>query len=429
MSYPEEMQEQDGGKVFRTAPNWCFYVIVFFAALIIIFLRRPDSILNPQFWAEDGAVFYAHTYHKGIITPLLSQYAGYMDTFPRLVAALSQLFPLSWVPLIFNLSGMTVKALPIVWMLSSRLHELMPDLKTRLFFSFLYLGLPNSWEVNTGPQHGKIYLALLAFMVLCSSTDGRLRTSITDAGVLLLSGLSGPFCFILAPISALYCFFRRNRRSFALFAIIFLCALIQAIVFLSATSSRPPRMLGESLHLFVKILAEQVFLGALIGQAGLEKLIRFPGLFNFAVIISGSAGAAVCIYALMKAPLQLRLFIAYAFLLFCAALASPLVNLKDPQWPLLLVPGVGGRYWFIPMLAFISVLVWLLSKKSSHLSKGLAVAAFAIMLLGIIVDWRDPDFQDLSFKEHAYRFESAPTGTRTTIPINPPGWSITLIKH
>jgi hypothetical protein len=429
MSYPEEMQKQHAGKIFCTTPNWCFYVIVFFAALIIIFLRRPDAILNPQFWAEDGAVFYAHTYHKGIVIPLLSQYAGYLDTFPRLVAALSQFFPLSWAPLLFNLSGMMIKALPVVWILSSRLHELMPDLKTKLFFSFLYLSLPNSWEVNTGLQHGKIYLALLAFMVICSLTDGRLRTSITDAGLLLLSGLSGPFCFMLAPISALYWFFRRNRRSFALFAILFLCALIQAIVFLSATASRPPRMLGESPLLFVEILAEQVFLGALIGQAGLEKLISFPGLFNFAVIISGSAGVAACIYALIKGPLQLRIFIAYAFLLFCAALASPMVNLKDPQWPLLLVPGVGGRYWFIPMLAFISVLVWLLRKKGPHLSRGLAVAAFAIMLLGIIVDWRYPVFQDLSFKEYAYRFESAPTGTRTTIPINPPGWSITLIKH
>jgi hypothetical protein len=74
MSYPEEMQKQHTGKIFCTTPNWCFYVIVFFAALIIIFLRRPDAILNPQFWAEDGAVFYAHTYHKGIVTPLISGY-------------------------------------------------------------------------------------------------------------------------------------------------------------------------------------------------------------------------------------------------------------------------------------------------------------------------------------------------------------------
>ncbi len=204
---------------------------------------------------------------------------------------------------------------------------------------------------------------------------------------------------------------------------------MQAIVFLSADASRPPRPLGATSYLFFKILAEQIFLGALIGQTGLERLIRFPGLFNVTVIISAVAGAAAYIYALLKAPLQLRLFILYAFLLFCAALSSPLVDKTDPQWPLLLLPGVGGRYWFIPMLAFISVLVWLLRKAGSRLSKVLTMAAFAIMIMGIILDWRYPAFKDLNFKEHAYRFESAPIGTRAMIPINPSGWSITLIRH
>ncbi len=50
----------------------------------------------------------------------------------------------------------------------------MPDFRTRLFLAFLYLSLPNSWEANTGPLHGKIYLSLLAFMVFCSSSDSRL---------------------------------------------------------------------------------------------------------------------------------------------------------------------------------------------------------------------------------------------------------------
>jgi hypothetical protein len=429
MSCPEEMYRQHGGKGLLTYSDWRFYVLVFAAALIIIVLRRPDAILNPQFWAEDGAVFYADTYHKGIMIPLLSPHGGYLDVFPRLVAAFSQFFPLSWAPLLFNFLGLTVKALPVVWILSSRFRELIPDVKTRLFLAFLYLIIPNSWEVDAGSLHGKIYLSLLAFMVLCSSADGRLKASVIDTGILLLSGLSGPFCFILAPVSALFWFFRRNRRSFALFAVLCLCALIQAIVFLSAASSRPPRNLGASPYLFFKILGEQVFLGALIGQAGLEKLIRFPGLFNVTVMIFAAAGAAAYMYALLKAPLQLRLFILYASLLFCAALSSPLVNKTDPQWPLLLLPGVGGRYWFIPMLAFISVLVWLLRRASSRLSKVLATAAFAIMIMGIILDWRYPAFKDLDFKEHAYRFEAAPVGTRAMIPINPPGWSITLIRH
>jgi hypothetical protein len=429
MNCPRRTWEQLWGKGLLTDSGCRFHVIVFAAALIIIVLRRPDALLNPQFWAEDGTVFYAEAYHKGIIIPLLSQYGGYLDTFPRLVADLSQFFPLTWAPLIFNISAIIIKALPVVLLMSSRFSALLPDWRTRAFLSLLYLALPNSWEVNTGALHGKIYLALLAFMVLSSPAAVGLMAFITDISITLLSGLSGPFCFILAPVSALFWFFRRDRRSFALFALLCICALIQATAFFSSASVRPPRSLGASPYLFFKILSEQVFLGALIGQAGIQKLMAFPGLFRAAVIISATGGLAACIYALLKASLQLRLLILYGFLLFCAALSSPLVSLAGSQWPLLLLPGVGGRYWFIPMLAFICVLVWSLRKASSRLSKLLATAAFAIMIMGIILDWRYPPLRDLDFKEHAHRFESAPAGTLVTIPINPSGWSITLIKH
>jgi hypothetical protein len=140
-------------------------------------------------------------------------------------------------------------------------------------------------------------------------------------------------------------------------------------------------------------------------------------------------GLAALINALLKAPLVLRLFILYAFFLFGAALYSPLVNKTTPQWPPLLIPGVGGRYWFLPMLAFICVLLWSLRGSSSRISKTLAALAFVIMITGIILDWRHPAFTDFGFKEHAYRFESATIGTQATIPINPPGRSMTLIKH
>jgi len=35
------------------------YFFVLILSALIIFLRKIDSILNPQFWAEDGTVFFA----------------------------------------------------------------------------------------------------------------------------------------------------------------------------------------------------------------------------------------------------------------------------------------------------------------------------------------------------------------------------------
>jgi hypothetical protein len=409
-------------------PDRRFYILVFVAAFAIIVLRRPDAILNPQFWAEDGMVFYADAYNKGIIIPLLSPQGGYLDTFPRLIAAFSQLFPLSWAPLMFNLAALVLRVLPVGLLLSSRFSKLIPDWKTRLFLSFLYLALPNSWEVNAGLVYAKFHFVLLAFMVLSAGRSSHPACNFFDAGVLLLSGLTGPFCIILTPIAIVFYFLRPDKRSFIFLVLIGICALIQG-AFLLMDNSRPPGLLGATPELFFKILSVQVFLGTLIGQRGLHFILHLSTFYNVIVTVSGVLGLATVINALLRVPMELRLFILLAFLLFSAALFSPFINLTDPQWPLMLIPGVGGRYWFIPMLAFLSVLVWPLRGSSSRISKTLAALAFAIMIMGIIPDWRHPAFKDFNFKEHAYRFESAPIGTQATIPINPPGWTMTLIKH
>lgn len=408
-------------------PGRRLYFVVIVIALAIIVLRRPDAILIPQFWAEDGMVFYADAYNEGMIMPLLSPHGGYLDTFPRLVAAFSQLFPLSWAPLLFNLAALLLRVLPVGLILSSRFCELIPDWKTRLFLSFLYLNLPNSWEINAGIISGKTHLSVLAFMILSVSPSSHLLWLFFDTGIVLLSGLSGPFCIILTPLSALFLLDRRDMRSLALFVLIGICAVIQGI-FLMTGDARPQRALGATPELFVKILTTQVFLGALVGQKGLE-LLRHARLHNVVVIIVALLGHLALINALVKAPLPLRLFVLYGLFIFCAALLSPLVNLTDPQWPLLLLPGVGGRYWFIPMLAFISVLVWSLRGEGSFISRRLAAFALAVMVLGIVLDWRYPAFKDLNFREHASRFESSHRGTQASIPLNPSGWSIILIKH
>jgi len=415
------------GEGLRLNPDWRFCIFLFVAAFAVIVLRRPDAILNPQFWAEDGAVFYADAYNKGMIVPLLSPHGGYLDTFPRLTAAFSQLFPLSWAPLLFNLTALVLRVLPVGLILSSRFCELMPDWKTRLFLSFLYLALPNSWEINAGILSGKTHLSLLAFMILSAPPSSHPRWLFFDKGIILLSGLSGPFCIILTPLSALFWLHRRDKRSRALFFMIGICTVIQGI-FLMTGDARPQRTLGATPELFVKILTTQVFLGALVGQKGLE-LLHHARWHNIVVIIVALLGHLALINALLKAPLPLRLFVLYGLFIFCAALLSPLVNLTDPQWPLLLLPGVGGRYWFIPMLVFISVLVWSLRGAGSFISRRLAAFALAVMLLGIVLDWRYPAFKDLNFREHASQFESSPRGTQASIPLNPLGWSITLVRH
>ena len=41
-------------------------ILVFGTAVALIIVRRPDAILNVQFWAEDGVLWYASAYNLGL---------------------------------------------------------------------------------------------------------------------------------------------------------------------------------------------------------------------------------------------------------------------------------------------------------------------------------------------------------------------------
>lgn len=71
------------------------------AAFILIVSRRPSSLTNPQFWAEDGRNWYADAFNHGILYSLTTPEAGYFQTFSRLTAIASLSVPLAYAPLFF----------------------------------------------------------------------------------------------------------------------------------------------------------------------------------------------------------------------------------------------------------------------------------------------------------------------------------------
>lgn len=405
-----------------------FQVFIFIIAFAILTNRRPDAVFNPQFWAEDGNLWYAQAYNIGIINSLFLPESGYLQTISRLSAAVAQFFPLVWAPSIFNLIAIVIKILPVNLIASVRFSQLIPCLHTRLFLALLYLALPNSYEIHANITNAHWYLAILACLVVLATPSSQLVWQAFDISVILLSGLSGPFSLILAPIAALFWWLRRRRWSFILLIGLSATALVQAIAILLTWDNRIRTTLGATPELFAKILAAQVFLGALLGAKG-SKLISYVSGYSIIAILVAVAGISAVIYCLLKAPLELRLFTTFAAGVFSISLLSPAVSKTLPQWSILWLPGTGVRYWFIPMLAFVVILTWLLGAKRPRQLRLTAKIALITMLAGIIVDWRYPTFADLNFKNYSRQFVQASTGTRVTIPINPRGWSMELIKH
>jgi hypothetical protein len=138
----------------------------------------------------------------------------------------------------------------------------------------------------------------------------------------------------------------------------------------------------------------------------------------------------ILLYCLRYAPAELKLFIAFSYSVLALGLARPLAGAVDqPQWELLRVPGTSNRYFLLPILAFLTALLWIVNCAKPRTTRCFGTVLLLVCAIGIRRDWHYPAFEDMHFQQYASKFQIAPSGTRIVIPINPPPWTMELTKH
>jgi hypothetical protein len=406
----------------NAAGCWLQATALLVSALLVV-SHRPDAVTNPQFWAEDGTLWYAQAHNLGWWKVLFQPVAGYFCTLPRLAAALAQLVPLAAAPLLFNLIAIFFQVLPINLFLSARFAPL-GTLPTRLLLGFLYLALPNSFEVNANITNVQWHLALLMCLLVIAEPATSLLWRCFDLAVIVLGALTGPFAIMLWPLAAIaWGWKRRGQWTLVLLLTLATGALLQVIALLrTGNATRVQGGLGATPVLFAKILASQVFLGALVGRNNLP----YRHSYTLHAVLITVAGIAALVYALWRARWELRLLIVFTSIILTAALLNPMA--APPKWPALLTAW-GVRYWLLPMLTFVATLLWMAGNRSPRAVRFIAVATLLLMSVGIVREWRYPRFVDLHFGAYARQFSDLPKGSSLDIPLNPPGWSMTLTKR
>ena len=408
----------------RTDLRWYWYLAAISGAAAVIFLRQPDALLHAQFFAEDGRYWFADAYNAGWLPSLFRSQDGYFQTLPRLAAALALLVPLRLAPLVMNLCGLLVQILPVPLLLSNRLSGL-GRLPLRAMLALIYLALPNCSELNVSIEEAQWHLALVACLVLLAGAPVTRAWKIFDISVLLLCGLTGPFAILLLPIAALQLWRRRDALERWALVILLGTAALQTYALLLTHRDRWP--LGASFEGLIRILAGQIFLGSLLGPNSLGVRETLP--FLVAVVI---VGVLVTTYCFVSASHEWKLLLLFCFMVLAAALRRPFTpGLAQgfTSWDgLAWSPGI--RYWFLPMLAFTWTVAWyLLGEPRRRFRRIIGVALMAVMLIGVVRDWRIPPRKDFHFAAYAEAFNASPRGTVATIPINPPGWTMQLVKR
>jgi hypothetical protein len=401
--------------------------VIFLTALVLLASRRPDAVLNPQFYAEDGRVFFQDAYNLGWWTALFHPYGGYFHAVPRLTSALALLAPLWLAPLVLNLVALGLQALPVDLLLAPRSAG-WGSFKIRALMAGLYLALPNCGELNANITNSQCSLALIAILLLVASPPQNPWSRYVDGLFLLLFGLSGPYCIFLFPIAAAVAWKRSDAWQWALAAVLAATSLVEGwgLLFLDK-GGRMHYALGASWSLFTRILAGQIYFGALLGP---NRLGDVQGAGAFIAIVCVAAGSsaiiAICFY---ESGIEMRSLIAFSCIVFSASLVSPMIETGagNTLWQVLVHAG-GEHYWLFPILTFAWSLV-LCFRSSKELLRFASVYLLCLMSIGIIRDWRHPAFKDFQFSEGARRFEASPAGTVATFAENPEGWRMQLVKR
>ncbi|HKW16888.1 MAG TPA: hypothetical protein VJO35_05210 [Terriglobales bacterium] len=415
----------------RCAHSHTFYLLVLAAAaFLIVISRRPDAVFNAQFFAEDGQRWYADAYHFGLRCLLIPDEAGgYLHSAPRLAALLSLLVPFRRAPLVMNLSAIMIQVLPAIVFASERFSRM--RLWIRLLGGLLYLSLPNSYGTNANATNIQWHLAVLAFLVLAAQPTSDWRWRIFDATTLVLMSVESPVGVLLAPVAAALWWLRRNQYPLQLCLWLLPGAILQTVVLLTS-HARQVVPNGASVERLISIVARQVFLASLLGKNKMFHMaLRYsPHSLSALELTATVIGLAILAYALRYAPWEFRLFVVFAFSGLGLALVHPIAGpANELQWELLRSPGTSNRYFYLPVLAFLSSLLWITVFARSRTARGLAAVFLLMSAVGMRRDWRYPPFEDMHFRQYASEFEKASPGTRVVIPINPPPWNMELLKH
>ena len=401
-----------------------FLIAVFFIAVILMYLRRPDIIRTPQFWAEDGHVWYAMAYNNGIFTSMIFTQNGYYQTISKLIASISLNFNLMYAPLIFNISAIIVRALLVSFILSGRFSYV--NITPRIFTALFIIIMPEVSEVHANVTNDHWYLSLYLLLVMLAPKPTNNYQKAHDYIAIIICGLSGPFIVFMAPMVGINILIQKRLSTKKIttheYVFIAICFIQFISIIMTSSETRVDMALGANFATLCKILTTKVFLGLWANGDFLSPLWNHDSICIAITMICLS----ITIFTFIVSNYPMRSAIVFAILTLTFSLAKPMLSSTSEQWPLL-IHG-GGRYSVIPTIIWYSVLVYFLNYISHLHFKFLPWMLYTTSLISCLYFFNLTPLPDYGWKEQVKKFESLAPGESYSFKFNPAGWTMTLIK-
>ena len=382
-----------------------------------LLLKSPDALGLPQFWAEDGAVFFREQWAQGW-PRLFSPYAGYLHLIPRGVAWVASWFPARLAPAMFNTAAIAIDALCIAFLLL----RLQASRMAIIAFIGIFL-TPTNGEIF-GTLTNVQWFTQLALLVACflppATTTASTARRCWSAALILACALTGPFSTLLAllylalSVGVAVCRHLRWNSWIVeyharldhrlLLPLLCLGGLVQALVSVSVKSGQLTEpSLANAVHAIAFAQAH------LFGNVLVSNLLFLPALALVVAVVATTR---------LSAAWKGFLAIALAFSLMQILAASGKFTLIGPEL------GVGDRYYFLFKIVF-----WLLlATAATACMQSRAQAMQMVLGLAVLVaavntgKLQRAPLADKDWQRYARGIDR---GEETVVEINP-SWNFTI---
>jgi hypothetical protein len=418
------------------------------AAVAGLALLRQTGIPAWQtMWAEDGKVFYSQALSMPFLRALVTPHAGYVQLFPRLVAAIAVLAPVRDAPLVVAISGaLSLGLLSCLVFHLAQGHVVSPGLRAVLAASMVLLPAA-SGELLDNAVNVPWWLFFTCFWALLWRPPTRAGN--VGAGLLCtLAAASEPLTALFLPLAMLRAVALRRpsdrvnalaQQGAAIGLVVGLLFQLGATLAGGSGGGAVATFRAEDASALAEAISLRVGLGLFAGVKGTNWLAFHE--HGLAVALGLLVICLVAAAGLTASSRRVRSFatVAVAGAIVCFVAEAWVRGI----WPLLALDRVqdAGRYQAVPLLLLVSSVVvtadgWARSTSpAAHVwaaprRRGLVAAAMCAALLA--PTWA-ADFRDANARSRGPSWPAAVTvasrrcaligSPAEVVPIDPPGWT------
>jgi hypothetical protein len=399
------------------------------------YVRSSQYLLKPQLFAEDGRLWLAEGYHRGI-TSIFNPVNGFFHTPERLFGWVVAQLPLHYAPLLFVLCAWGLFILLSYYLFSSRTKILTNNFE-RIFAAGALCLIANINELIFNFSNSVFLMGIIGVMILFAQKPKNRVGAIAEKIFFVLSCLTLPFAWFYVPI-VLVERYKYKRKDVFFFYTSIVTAIAQVICYLASHVNRSPiTFLSLWSKWTVLELYNQMIIPA-VRFARLDTLVAEYSAHHyevFAVYLVFAAILVATIVVLRKSNKQVWYLLFFLAAMTFASVKSPTLSVKLPEDALKTMAVVkgGSRYFVYGIIAVTLVYV-----KASYLAlapKARYIFLVFFMALGLLtslhyhVFFIDKQFTDFT-SEYNQKIDSfnASKHATVTIDINPSPWYLTLVK-